>query len=172
MPCGMVWKSGEPQMKILRLMSLLAGLLVVETVAGIEQNDMKPYSAAQEGFERMVFRVPIAENEADRKVEIIVGKTLSVDCNRTWFGGSLEKRVAKGWGYPYFVLGKITGPASTMMACPGDEKRTEAFVSVRGKGFLQRYNSKLPMVVYVPEGFEVRYRIWQAGNEIGLAKPR
>jgi ecotin len=32
-----------------------------------------------------------------------------------------------------------------------------------GQGFLQRYDSELPVVTYVPEGFEVRYRIWTAG---------
>jgi serine protease inhibitor ecotin len=30
---------------------------------------------------------------------------------------------------------------------------------------LLRYNSKLPLVVYEPSGFEVRYRIWAAGEE-------
>jgi ecotin len=29
-----------------------------------------------------------------------------------------------------------------------------------------RYNSRLPIMVYVPEGVEVRYRIWTAGAEI------
>jgi ecotin len=43
-------------------------------------------------------------------------------------------------------------------------------VAVRGDGFLQRYNSKLPVVVYVPEGFQVRYRVWEAGAEIGSAR--
>jgi ecotin len=28
-----------------------------------------------------------------------------------------------------------------------------------------RYNSKLPVVVYVPEGLEVRYRLWKAEAE-------
>ena len=152
-------------------LGLFASLLFLGSAAGQQSGDMKPYPAPQEGFERMVVRLPAADNEADRLVEIVVGKTLSVDCNRVWFGGNLEERVAQGWGYPYFVLERVGGPASTMMACPPGEERTEAFVQVRGDGFLQRYNSKLPMVVYVPEGFEVRYRIWQAGEEVGRAEP-
>ena len=131
---------------------------------------MKPYPAAGNGFERMVFRVPAIDDETLRKVEIIVGKTLSIACNRTSFGGALERRVAEGWGYPYFVVGNVSGPMSTRMACPPGSQNTETFVAVSGDGFLQRYNSKLPMVVYVPQGFDVRYRIWAAQEDIGQAE--
>lgn len=157
-------------MKTTKSMVMLALLVPLGAGAGEAHDEMKPYPAAREGFQRMVFRVPVKQNEADRKVEIMVGKTLSVDCNRTWFMGRLEKQVAEGWGYPYFLLERAAGPASTRMACPPGEEKTEAFVSVRGEGFLQRYNSKLPVVVYVPKGFEVHYRIWSAGDDVGRAE--
>lgn len=157
-------------MKHTRLFILLASVVIPMVSADQGPNDMKPYPAPEEGIVRMVFRVPTMEKEADRKIEIIVGKTLQVDCNLTRFGGNLERRVAEGWGYPYFMLEKVAGPASTMMACPPDEPLSEAFVQVRGKGFFQRYNSKLPVVTYVPEGFSVRYRIWAAGEEMGQAE--
>jgi len=150
---------------------LLASILFLVIAVGDETTNMKPYPAAEEGFERMVFRVPAVADESARKVEIIVGKILSVDCNRTSFGGVLEKRVAEGWGYPYYVLGKVGGPMSTLMACPPGTENTDEFVTVNGDGFLQRYNSKLPMVVYVPKGFAVRYRIWAAQQDIGQAEP-
>jgi ecotin len=41
---------------------------------------------------------------------------------------------------------------------------------VRGDGALLRYNSKLPVVVYVPVDFEVHYRIWTAREETGVAQ--
>jgi ecotin len=151
---------------------LLAGLLPPVLVAAPVEDDMKPYPAPVEGVTRMVFRVPALENEDQRKVEILVGKTMLVDCNPTWFGGELETRVAQGWGYPYYVLERVGPAASTLMACPPDEDRKEAFVAVRGEGFLQRYNSRLPVGVYVPEGFEVRYRIWAAGDQTGQAEVR
>jgi len=58
-----------------------------------------------------------------------------------------------------------------MMACPPSQENTDEFVTVVGDGFLQRYNSRLPMVVYVPEGFELRYRIWVAQDNFGRAGP-
>jgi ecotin len=158
-------------MKPLLNIALFGAMLPFAAMAGDALYDMTPYPAPATGQTRMVFRVPAVEIEDDRKVEILVGKTIPVDCNQHWFGGNLERRVAEGWGYPYYVLEKAGGPASTLMACPPGEERKPAFVRVRGNGSLQRYNSKLPVVVYVPEGFEVRYRIWEAGRETGEAAP-
>ena len=159
------------EMRSAYLLPLLVGM-VSNLPAAEAVDEMKPYPAADAGFVRMVFRLPEIENEADRKVEIMVGKTLMVDCNRTWFSGDLEQRVAEGWGYSYFVLPAVAGPASTRMACPPGEESTEAFVPVRGGGYLQPYNSRLPVVTYVPEGLAVRYRIWTAADEIGDAEVR
>ena len=158
-------------MKPIWMLALLAALFLIEASADEGRGDLKPYPVPEDGYERWVFRVPPADQEEDRKVEIVVGKMLSVDCNRTWFGGDLDQRTAEGWGYPFYVLEKVGGPASTLMACPPGQGRTDAFVAVQGQGFLQRYNSKLPMVVYVPEGFQVRYRIWSAETHVGRAQP-
>jgi len=40
------------------------------------------------------------------------------------------------------------------------------FITIGGDPYIIRYNSRLPIVVYVPEGVEVRYRIWTAGPEV------
>jgi ecotin len=156
-------------MKSIGLSALLASVLFPGISGAQNQDDLKAYPAAIDGLTRMLFRVPAMENEADHLVEIMVGRTMQVDCNNTAFGGDLEERVAEGWGYPYYVLEEAGGPVSTMMACPPGQEKTEAFVMVRGEGFKLRYNSKLPVVSYVPPGFEVRYRIWTAGAEIGHA---
>ena len=159
-------------MKNLALAALLAGVIAPAFGAPPAEDELEPYPPPGEGVTRAVFRVPARDNEDDRMVEILVGRTMLVDCNRTWFGGELQTRVAQGWGYPYYVLERVGPAASTLMACPPDEARKEAFVAVRGEGFVQRYNSRLPVVVYVPEGFEVRYRIWAAGAETVRAEPR
>ncbi|NJN48033.1 MAG: serine protease inhibitor ecotin [Candidatus Competibacteraceae bacterium] len=157
-------------MQCKNLLAVLAVFIPLGVSNAQDQYGMKPYPLADAGFTRQVFRVSAVENEADRMVEIVVGKTLVVDCNLTRFLGTLEEQVAEGWGFPYYVLKEVSGPASTLMACPPDATKSEEFVRVSGDGFMQRYNSKLPVVTYVPEGFEVRYRIWTAGSEMGQAK--
>jgi len=149
-----------------------AVLLPLTVAAADDKDEMKPYPLPEAGIQRLAFRVPAVANEDDRKVEILAGKVIPVDCNRTFFGGSIQERTAEGWGFPYYVVETKGQRVSTMMACPPGEEKKDAFVPVRGEGFLIRYNSKLPVVVYAPDGFEVRYRIWTAGEEAEGAEPR
>ena len=143
-------------------------LIFLGSVAMATAQDMKPYPAAEPGYTRYVFRVPETDNDDDHKVEILVGKKMLVDCNTTRFAGQLESQTVEGWGYSYFKLPAISGPLTTLMACPEGEEQMR-FVPVHGEGYMQRYNHKLPVVVYVPDGFEVRYRIWSAEPEFGQA---
>lgn len=131
--------------------------------------DVAPYPEAEKGYTRQVIHLPAQPDESAHKLEILAGKTLQVDCNRQRLAGSLEERTLEGWGYSYYRLDKVGGPATTLMACP-DGKKTEAFVPVVGEGFMLRYNSKLPVVVYVPQGVEVRYRVWSASEDVQKAK--
>ncbi len=55
--------------------------------------------------------------------------------------------------------------AGTRIAVDPGAPKVERFVALGGEPYLIRYNSRLPVVVYVPEGVEVRYRIWKAGPE-------
>ena len=52
--------------------------------------------------------------------------------------------------------------AGTLMAPLPGTPQVEKFVTLGGEPYLVRYNSRLPLVIYVPEGVEVRYRIWRA----------
>jgi ecotin len=40
------------------------------------------------------------------------------------------------------------------------------FITLGGEPYIIRYNSRLPIVVYVPEDVEVRYRIWTTGADL------
>lgn len=147
------------------ILGLIAGAMTMTAAA----DDLKPYPPAEDGAQRMVFRVPAVDNEADRMVEVLVGKVMEVDCNRIMMGGKLVRHTVKGWGYSYFTAEIPPHHGTTMMACPPEQKKTNKFIAATGEGFRIRYNSKLPVVVYAPDGYEVRYRIWSASEEVGHA---
>jgi ecotin len=145
----------------------IASLSTLAHAAKLE--DVAPFPKAEAGFTRQVIHLPKQEQEDNFQVEILAGKTLEVDCNRQRLGGVLDEKNLEGWGYPFYRLEKVIGPMSTMMACPPGSQKKRAFVPVVGDGFMLRYNSKLPVVVYAPSDVEVRYRIWSASDKVGTA---
>ena len=158
--------------RIIAVVSLVvfAGLTGSLPTAVMAADDLKPYPAAETGYRRVVIRLPVVDSPDDLKVELMFGRMMEVDCNRHILSGRLARRVAQGWGYEYFVLGQVSGPASTMMACPPDEPKRTDLVRVNpgrddAQNGWQRYNPKLPIVVYVPDSIEVQYRIWKAGKQ-------
>ncbi|OVZ93963.1 ecotin [Yersinia frederiksenii] len=129
-----------------------------------------PYPQAEKGMSRQVIFLDPQEDESRFKVELLIGKTLEVDCNRHMLSGNLETRTLSGWGFDYLVMDKISEPASTMMACPDNTRRPQFIAANLGDAGMQRYNSRLPIVVYVPQGVDVKYRIWEAGKEVRSAQ--
>ena len=145
---------------------IVAGLSTVVHAAKLE--DVAPFPKPESGFTRQVIHLVPQKQEDNYQVEILAGKTLTVDCNRQRLGGMLEEKNLEGWGYPFYRLEQVIGPMSTLMACPDGKSRQE-FVPVVGDGFMLRYNSKLPIVLYVPKDVEVRYRVWSASSEVEKA---
>ena len=83
-----------------------------------------------------------------------------------FFGGTIEEQTIEGWGFTAYRVGKLGPMAGTLMAVDPNAPKVARFVTLSGDPFLIRYNSRLPVVVYVPEGVEVRYRLWTAGPEV------
>jgi ecotin len=132
-------------------------------ISGQAADNMQAFPAAEEGVVRYVLQLPPHRDEALLKVELIVGKTVAVDKeNRYFFAGRIEEQVIAGWGFPRYMVSKLGPMAGTLMAIVPDSPKVDRFVSLGGEPYLIRYNSRLPVVVYVPEDAEVRYRIWKA----------
>lgn len=131
--------------------------------------DIAPYPEANADQTRYVIYLPQKDNEQDYKVELIIGTNMTTDsCNRYVLGGKIEEKELQGWGYSYYVVESTGQAASTMMACQ-DDKKQEQFVAISKETFT-RYNSKLPIVVYVPKHMVVIYRIWSTPKEATEAK--
>lgn len=135
--------------------------------AGLAADNMKAFPPAGEGMVRHVLQLPQQADESGFKVELIVGKTVETDAgNRYFFGGRIEEETIKGWGFPRYTVARLGPMAGTLMAVDPNAPKVARFITLGGAPYIIRYNSRLPVVVYVPAGVEVRYRIWTAGAEV------
>lgn len=142
----------------------LALLLTLPAMAA--DDNLKAFPPAADGMVRHVLELPKQENEGDLKVELLIGKTVETDTvNRHFFGGKLETKTIGGWGFSYHILPELGPMAGTRMAPPPGAPKEKRFVTLGGEPELLRYNSRLPLVVYVPDGVEVRYRLWKASEK-------
>lgn len=143
-------------------------LMVLFTVqAGQAADNMKAFPPAEDGMVRHVLQLQKQADESAFKVELLVGRTVQVDeSNRYFFGGRIEEKIIKGWGFTRYTVSKLGPMAGTLMAVDPNMQKVARFITLGGSPYLIRYNSRLPIVIYVPEDAEVRYRIWTAGAEL------
>jgi len=156
-----------------RLVCMLAlGLLLFGGSAfGDEHPELQAFPPAQEGMERFVIVLPHKERgeEDDFSVELIVGKEMLTDgVNLVRLGDAIEPRTLEGWGYTYYEVSGSSATISTLMAPPEGAPKVKTFV--KAAPLQIRYNSRLPIVIYTPRGYEVRYRIWNASQTIHTAE--
>ena len=124
----------------------------------------KAYPAAAAGMKRIVIHLDAQADEFAWKVELSVGKEMETDgVNRMGGGAKIAEKTVDGWGYTYFEATQAA-MMSTLIGVPPGTPKVTRFVTMAGTGPV-RYNSRLPLVVYVPEGLEVRYRLWKAEPE-------
>ena len=62
--------------------------------------------------------------------------------------------------------------AGTLTGVDPNTPKVNQFVTLGGEPYLIRYNSLLPIVVYVPEGVEIQYRVWSAEPKVKVAEKR
>ena len=150
---------------------VLSYILSSLSLFGAEHPQLKAYPPAKEGMSRFVIVLPHKERGEDKNfmVELTVGKEMLTDgVNRVGLGSKIERKVIKGWGYSYYEVTGSMAAVSTMMAAPGGAAKVKKFVS--GAPLQINYNSRLPVVIYVPEGYEIRYRIWSAPEKMEKAE--
>lgn len=131
--------------------------------------ELKVFPPAKAGMERFVIVLPHKERgEEDAfRVELVPGKMMETDGTNLYsFGRILEEKNLEGFGYTYYEISE--GPVKMTLMRPGPN-RVNKFVA--GQPHHMAYNSRLPIVVYAPAGFEIRYRIWKA-DEVLTPAPK
>jgi len=147
--------------------ALLAAFCCLAAIA--QASDLEGFPDTVDGKQRHVIRLPMAVDESRFMVELVPGKTERVDCNLRSYRAALARRTLDGWGYPYYVLAHPEPAPTTLKACPpGSESRR--FVRVRGDDLMLPYNSRLPLVVYLPDGLQLKYRVWRADKTLSDAR--
>ena len=140
--------------------------LLVGVANAADHKNLKAFPNPAKGMARYVIELPHKDRGEENafKVELIVGKMMLTDgVNRMFMGGKLESKSLKGWGFTYYEVAKLGPAASTLIGVPPGTPKVEKFVA--GPSQLIRYNSRIPIVVYVPVGGVVHYRIWAAKPE-------
>lgn len=149
------------------LAALTAAVLLSATAAQAAEDDLKAFPPPKPGMVRHVLRLPMQPDESNFKVELIVGKSVKLDAaNRYFFGGKIEEETVQGWGYTFFKVDAVGPMAGTLIGVDPNVPKVDRFITLGGEPHLVRYNSKLPLVVYVPQGYEARYRVWSAPAEM------
>lgn len=151
---------------------VLASSISGEAMAQESVDNLKAYPAAATGMTRIVLHLEPREQEDDFRVELQVGKIVETDePNRYFFAGKLTEESIPGWGFNFFQLKELGPMAGTLIGVDPSAPKVKRFITLGGEPQLLRYNHRLPLVVYVPEGCEVRYRIWKAEPEAKTMNP-
>lgn len=144
--------------------ALLLGLSISTSMAQtlIKQNT-DAFPEPEKGFKKLIIEVPHSENNENKKIEFSVGKWMDVDaCNLHNLTGTLHKKDLKGWGFDYFVFETNGAVNSTNMGC-GDKTTRNLFVSAAPQ--LVPYNGRLPIVIYVPTEYDVKFKIFTSDGD-------
>ncbi|MHC5201813.1 ecotin family protein [Myroides sp. LJL119] len=129
----------------------------------LTQIDLGIFPEPMPGYKQVVINLPHSLKDSTKKVEFYVGETISTDtCNSYWLIGELQEKDLPGWGYSYYVFQSDGVVASTQMGCL-DNTQKMSFVSSTPE--LITYNGKMPILIYVPDQYQVRYKIYKTDQE-------
>ena len=142
--------------------------------AAIPRLDLSGYPATKQGLKRWVIQpsgllpksddAMISAHPLDWRVQLIVGKEVDVDCNVKRLSGPFlsMQRLPEASGKALF---EISGPVlvlSTRMACTKEQAQGTSFLSLGKQPYLIPYNASWPVVVDLPDGVVLRWRVWKA----------
>lgn len=128
-----------------------------------KEGSIETLPAVEEGYSRVLIELPeIKGKEQLYQVELFAGKEMETDrCNTYALMGEFSEETMEGTGHKYFYARTQGQVVKSMKDCPEGETKKQ-FVCFACH--LIPYSSKVPIVVCVPNGFDIRYRIWQTDD--------
>jgi len=137
-----------------------------------EQSPLHAFPDATTGMQRVVIMLDekTAEQAQGFMVQLLAGKEMLTDgVNKIRLGSKITPQPLKGWGYTYYEVDNASATLNTMMAVPEGSTKVSRFVTTAPLNI--RYNSRLPIVIYAPLDYQIRYRIWEAPSTYETANP-
>ena len=106
----------------------------------------------------------ISAHPLDWRIQLIVGQTVTLDCNTKRLSGSgmTMRMLPEASGKALFEVKGPVAVISTKMACPDDQPTRTSFLSLGKQPYLVPYNASWPIVVDLPENVQLRWRVWKA----------
>ena len=106
----------------------------------------------------------ISAHPLDWRIQLIVGQTVTLDCNSKRLSGSgmTMRMLPNASGKALFEVKGPVAVISTKMACPDDQSSRSSFLSLGKQPYLVPYNASWPIVVDLPENVQLRWRVWKA----------
>ena len=151
----------------------LSSLAALPGVA-IPRLDLTGYPEPAPGLKRWVIQpsglLPksadplISAHPLDWRIQLIVGQTVTLDCNTKRLSGSgmTMRMLPKASGKALFEVKGPVAVISTKMACPDAQPTRTSFLSLGKQPYLVPYNASWPIVVDLPENVQLRWRVWKA----------
>ena len=158
-------------MKLIFKQLLALSIFLMNTSNSAEHTPLDAFPPAQDGMQRYIIHLPHKERgeEDSFKIELIVGKVMLTDgVNVVRLSKTIQPYPLQGWGYTYYEVAGDDTEITTLIAPPENSPKVMQFVT--GTSILIRYNSRIPVVVYAPEGYQIKYRIWQAPEQFEVAQ--
>jgi len=154
----------------------LLTLAAATPVAAIPRLDLSGYPPPASGEQRWVIQLSgllppsgggtFSPDPADWRVQLMVGRSVLLDCNQQHLSGELRSQTIQVNGAPR-TLWRASGGVvlSTRMACPADAPRRPQFLSLGADPVLLPYRVSVPIVVDAPRSLQVRWRLWKAERQ-------
>jgi len=149
-------------------------LSALRPAAAIPRLDLSGYPAPAPGLQRWVIQpsglLPktsdplVSAHPLDWRIQLIVGQEVTLDCNlqRLSGPGMTMRMLPQATGKALFEVRRPLRVISIKKACPAGAPEKRSFLSLGLQPYLVPYNSSWPIVVDLPKGAELRWRLWKA----------